>query len=196
MPEVHTIQAEIWDACVVQRPDSTYAQVSESYCCALTLLAINGSKDRPYVCRVFGRFTVTSQSERLVFVQAPSTRSRFSSQKCCSCTPRKTLKIIVIHKQMGFAFFFFATLVGCLLALLEEGAPSEMKTWAQDYRPPLPSAYSVGWAVRHPIPWSSVAIDWSLKVYTQLAREGVVLTQDGDTELSLVFIQPSSDSSW
>ena len=39
-------------------------------------------------------------------------------------------------------------------------------------------------------------IDWSLKVYTQLAREGVVLTQDGDTELSLVFIQPSSDSSW
>ena len=32
-----------------------------------------------------------------------------------------------------------------------------------------------------------IRIDWSLKVYTQLAREGVVLTQDGDTELSLVL---------
>ena len=32
----------------------------------------------------------------------------------------------------------------------------------------------------------TAVIDWSLKVYTQLAREGVVLTQDGDTELSLV----------
>ena len=32
-----------------------------------------------------------------------------------------------------------------------------------------------------------VLIDWSLKVYTQLAREGVVLTQDGDTELPLVL---------
>ena len=31
------------------------------------------------------------------------------------------------------------------------------------------------------------SIDWSLKVYTQLAREGVVLTQDGGTELSLVL---------
>ena len=41
------------------------------------------------------------------------------------------------------------------------------------------------------------SIDWSLKVYTQLARERVVLTQDGDTELSLSFIiQPSSGSSW
>ena len=49
-------------------------------------------------------------------------------------------------------------MVGCLLALLEEGAPSEMKTWAQDYRPPLPSAYSVGWAVMHPILCTSVAL--------------------------------------
>ena len=30
-------------------------------------------------------------------------------------------------------------------------------------------------------------VDWSLKVYTQLAREGVVVTQDGDTELSFIL---------
>ena len=33
----------------------------------------------------------------------------------------------------------------------------------------------------------SVTVDKSPKVYTQLAREGVMLTQDGDTELSLVL---------
>ena len=40
-----------------------------------------------------------------------------------------------------------------------------------------------------PVPrmWLWICIDWSLKVYTQLAREGGMLTQDGDTELSLVL---------
>lgn len=34
---------------------------------------------------------------------------------------------------------------------------------------------------------SSIDVDWSLEVYKQLTREGVVVTQDGGTELSPIL---------